>query len=248
MGRAGVPQKTIPFPRMILLLGTPLCAPRMAPDWTRTWSAMPTWPPMMTSFSITERPEPPVVADMHKVIDFRPAADTGQVEGAAIDGGVGADLDVVFENQAAELGELFVTARLGIAHVTETVAAQHGAGMHHHAVAQFGGGINRHVGIEAAVLANGHVGTDHAAGAYTCSFADCHLLADHGMLFDADPVGQPGVGMHDGAGMDCGGLRLAALQPGSDAREGESRVGRDEQRLGVAALGGELSRNHGGGV
>src|SRR5579883_1663512 len=228
MGRAGVPQKTIPFPRMILLLGTPLCAPRMAPDWTRTWSAMPTWPPMMTSFSITELPETPV--------------------GAAIDGGVGADLDVVFENQAAELGELFVTARLGIAHVTETVAAQHGAGMHHHAVAQFGGGINRHVGIEAAVLANGHVGTDHAAGAYTCSFADCHLLADHGMLFDADPVGQPGVGMHDGTGMECGGLRLAALQPGSDAREGESRVGRDEQRLGVAALGGELSRNHGGGV
>lgn len=36
MGRAGVPQKTIPFPRITFLLGMPLWAPRMAPSSMQT--------------------------------------------------------------------------------------------------------------------------------------------------------------------------------------------------------------------
>src|SRR5882724_13498043 len=60
MGRAGVPQKTTPLPRMTLLLGTPHCAPRITPSSMRTWSAMPTCPAMITSLSMTTLPEIPV--------------------------------------------------------------------------------------------------------------------------------------------------------------------------------------------
>src|SRR3954463_14233217 len=56
-GRAGVPQKTTPLPRITLLLGTPHCAPRITPSSMRTWSAMPTCPATMTFFSITTLPE-----------------------------------------------------------------------------------------------------------------------------------------------------------------------------------------------
>src|SRR5258706_2752864 len=36
IGRAGVPQKTTPFPRITFLDGMPLCAPRIAPSSMRT--------------------------------------------------------------------------------------------------------------------------------------------------------------------------------------------------------------------
>src|SRR5260370_40601351 len=36
MGRAGVPQKTMPLPRITFLVGMPLWAPRMAPASMRT--------------------------------------------------------------------------------------------------------------------------------------------------------------------------------------------------------------------
>src|SRR5208282_1857124 len=36
MGRAGVPQKTTPLPRITFLVGMPLCAPRIAPASIRT--------------------------------------------------------------------------------------------------------------------------------------------------------------------------------------------------------------------
>src|ERR1700678_1906511 len=36
MGRAGVPQKTTPLPRITFFVGMPLCAPRIAPASMRT--------------------------------------------------------------------------------------------------------------------------------------------------------------------------------------------------------------------
>ena len=44
-----------------------------------------------------------VVADVDQVVYFRTTADSGLGEGSAVDGGVGADLDVVFDNQRALL-------------------------------------------------------------------------------------------------------------------------------------------------
>lgn len=36
IGLAGVPQNTTPFPRITFLVGTPHCAPKIAPDSIRT--------------------------------------------------------------------------------------------------------------------------------------------------------------------------------------------------------------------
>src|ERR1700693_5377513 len=62
-----------------------------------------------------------VVADVYEVVDFRASANAGCIQGSAVDGGVGADLDVVFDFQAPDLRKLFVTASRLIAHVAEAV-------------------------------------------------------------------------------------------------------------------------------
>jgi hypothetical protein len=52
-----------------------------------------------------------VVTDLHLVVDLRPLAHHRVAIGAAVDGGVGADLDVVLDDDAADLGDLHVPAR-----------------------------------------------------------------------------------------------------------------------------------------
>ena len=64
-----------------------------------------------------------VVADVHQVVDLCAAADSGFVERAAVDGGVGSDLYIVFDYQPSDLWELLVAAGLGIADVAEAFTA-----------------------------------------------------------------------------------------------------------------------------
>ena len=54
-----------------------------------------------------------VVADVDEVVELCAAADAGFSERAAVDGGVGADLDVVFNDQCSLLRELRVGAGRG---------------------------------------------------------------------------------------------------------------------------------------
>jgi hypothetical protein len=48
------------------------------------------------------------MSDLHQVVDFRPATDSGFTDGAAVDGGIGADLDIVFKHHDAGLHDLVV--------------------------------------------------------------------------------------------------------------------------------------------
>ena len=74
-----------------------------------------------------------VVADLHEVVDLGALADDGVAVGAAIDRRAGADLDVVLDDDAADLRHLEVAAR---AHrEAEAVLADARAGMHDDAVA-----------------------------------------------------------------------------------------------------------------
>src|SRR4029077_20909918 len=61
-----------------------------------------------------------VVADVHEVVDLCAAADSGFVECASVDGGVGSDFYIVFYYQAPDLGELLVASGFGITNVAET--------------------------------------------------------------------------------------------------------------------------------
>src|SRR5262249_18420725 len=60
IGRAGVPQNTIPFPRRTLFEGIPAWAPRITPSPIMTWSAIPTCPPTIAFAPTLELPEIPV--------------------------------------------------------------------------------------------------------------------------------------------------------------------------------------------
>ena len=120
-GCAGKPNQRWPAgTSFITPEAAPICAP--APMWR--WPASPTWPPRATKSSITQEPETPdlgddhamaadddVVADLHEIIDLRALADDRVAIGAAVDGRAGADLDVVLDDDAADLRHLEVAAR-----------------------------------------------------------------------------------------------------------------------------------------
>ena len=74
-----------------------------------------------------------VVPDLHEIINFRAFADDRILKGAAVDGCIGADLDVVLDDDPADLRHFQVAAR---AHCeAEAVLPDAHAGMDNDAVA-----------------------------------------------------------------------------------------------------------------
>src|SRR5437879_2269722 len=74
-----------------------------------------------------------VVGDMDQVVNFRALPNHGGPQRAAVNGGIGADLDVVVDDDVPEL-EHFPVAAL-VQHVAETVRPDYRAGMDGDAVA-----------------------------------------------------------------------------------------------------------------
>src|SRR6185437_2052574 len=74
-----------------------------------------------------------VVRDVYQVVDLRAGADHRVVHAAAIDGRVGADLDVVADDAASDVRNLGVATLTR--HVAETIAAQPRPRVHTHALA-----------------------------------------------------------------------------------------------------------------
>src|SRR5262245_17206957 len=68
-----------------------------------------------------------VVGHLHEVVDLGSLADAGRLEGAAVDGGAGADLDVVAQLNVAELRHLDVPAVVEA--VAEAVGPEDGVGV-----------------------------------------------------------------------------------------------------------------------
>src|ERR1039457_6292298 len=50
-----------------------------------------------------------IVCDVDQVVDFRSLTDDGGAKRAAVDGGIGADLDIVMDDDVAELKHFAVT-------------------------------------------------------------------------------------------------------------------------------------------
>src|SRR5580698_8417207 len=97
-----------------------------------------------------------VVANVYQVVDLRPAADARLGQRAAINGRIGADLDVVLDRQRSLLRELRVSAGLRIAHVAEAVRTQHRPGVDHDAITNCGSRIKHGARIDPAVFADLH--------------------------------------------------------------------------------------------
>src|SRR5215469_12818754 len=91
-----------------------------------------------------------VVPDHDEVVELHPLFDHGVVDGTAIDGGVGADLDIGADAYRADLRHFHPRATLG--RKTETVAADHHARVQHAARADLHAPAKGHARHEAHVL------------------------------------------------------------------------------------------------
>src|SRR5215471_7930983 len=105
--------------------------------------------------------DPHIVSDLYQVVDLGAFADDGIAIGAAIDGGAGADLHVVLNDDAADLQHFAVTACSH--HIAESVLANGAAGMNDHAIPDQAIGDGS-IGTDAALAANTHVGSNRGAG------------------------------------------------------------------------------------
>ena len=73
-------------------------------------------------------PDIAVVCDLDVIVDLGATADTGLVEGRAINGRVRPDLDIVFEHHAAAMRHRRRPPR-SVRHIPKTISADHDAGL-----------------------------------------------------------------------------------------------------------------------
>ena len=125
---------------------TPLCAPSNAPAPIVTWSARPTCPPIMTPSPIVQLPEMPhwpatmqcrpivtLCAIWTRLSILVPSPMTVSPNAPRSIGAVGPDLDVVLDDDTADLRHLAMA--LGARDIAEAILPDRAAGMHDHAIA-----------------------------------------------------------------------------------------------------------------
>src|ERR1022692_940637 len=186
-----------------------------------------------------------VMPDVYQIVELRSCADHGLVQRAAVNGAVGADLDVVADDKLADLGKLVIAAVLFIAHESEAVRAQHRACMHHHTAAQRRTRIDDDACIQVTIVA------DHDALADDAARSDVRVLSHDGVRFD-DRVGVKGraVGdfrrsMDDSRGMNAGGVGPGRMEQRSGPRESQPGMGCNQQGFASGGRGRELSSDDG---
>ena len=169
-----------------------------------------------------------VVADVNEIIDFCALADASFVEGSAVDGRVGSDFDVVFEDETADLRGLLVASCLRVADVAEAFTAEDGSGLDDDAIAKMDCGIDGDVGVDAAVRSDRDIVADYCAGADGGFIFDSYVFSDYGAGADGYGVGDPG-GFRDNGGRMDGGSSLWTAEELGGSSEGEPWMRGDQQ-------------------
>ena len=119
----------------------------------------------------------------------------GRVGLGAVDAGVGADLHVVLDDDVAQLGNL-VEASLRIGHESETVGADHHAGVQD-AVRDHGAPfVDLHPGVEYGVVADGDAASEVDLRIDLTPLADAHVLLDDREVADVTLVAHLGFGRY----------------------------------------------------
>ena len=168
-----------------------------------------------------------VVPDLHEIINLRPGTDDGIRPGAAVDGAVGADLDVVLDDHPAELGHGQVSLRIqgeaeapvADAHprvddatLADQTMAQKPVGPDLGFVADHHAALNDGVGVDEAVAADFHVRADDDAGTDRSPLADPSRRIDQRRR--VPPGGEPGFGIEGPRHQRVGPVRLGRKQQG----------------------------------
>src|SRR5678810_211592 len=118
-----------------------------------------------------------VVRNLHQVIDFRTAANHRGLQGSPIDACVGANFDIVFDNDRADLWKLHVP--LAVLYKSKPVGSDDSAGVNNDVIPDLDIGIYHHARIQHASVANFHISFDDASGTHACSCTDCGARVDH---------------------------------------------------------------------
>ena len=142
-----------------------------------------------------------VVAEVDQIVDLHAALDAGFFQSAAIDGRVGADLDVIFNHEPPLLRELEIFAAVGVAHIAKAVGSKYHAGVNDDVLAQFGARINNDARINAAMGADFDASSNHRTGANPGSGANLRMRLNHHARTHRDMLAERRGGIDDRSGM-----------------------------------------------
>ena len=142
-----------------------------------------------------------VVADLDQVVELHAAADDRRVGFGAVDAGVGADFDVVLDDDVAQLGDL-VESAFGIGHESESVGTDHGPGVEDAVRPDGATFVDLHTGIERRVVADRYALSEVDLGVDLAVLADFHALLDDGKVADVALLADLGLFRDGGAVAD----------------------------------------------
>lgn len=125
-----------------------------------------------------------VVGDVGQAVDLGPRADPRRAKRPAGDAGVGIDLDIILNDDRADLGDLFIF--IIVPDKAVTVDADPAAGVEDNAPADLN------------AVVNGGRSVDHAV------IADLDVFTDIDERIDGDPLAEPGARGNDRGLMDAG--------------------------------------------
>lgn len=182
-----------------------------------------------------------VVADLDLIVELDAVCYHGVVEGAAIYGGIGTDLDVVADDDAADLRDL-EPGTVALSCEAEAVCPYHCTRVHNRTAAYYAVGIYADIGIKLRISADDRTLADDTARTDLYAFADDTSFTDKSAGRDTDAGGQ--LRFAHGSGMAAGRSTAAGIQPLGDA--GEIKVGLIGYDAGGGTIGGDLPAQNDG--
>ena len=169
-----------------------------------------------------------VVGDLDEVIDFYPSLDPGPAKGAAVDGRIRPDLDVVIDLDIADLGDLHIV--LSGSGKSEAVTPDDDAGVEDDPPADQAAAVDGHAGMKDGGLADNGIPADEDPR------VEDRLVLDARPSTDVDAGIDHGLGRNIGPGFDAGirvdspCLFFLRMEECKEPAQGDIRL-RDDQEV-----------------
>ena len=178
-----------------------------------------------------------IVSQMAKDIDLGTAADDGIIHRTVVDGGAGADFDVVADDGAAELADVMVMS-LFVCREAEALPAYDGMRAKDDTVTQDAVLVYDSPRIQLAVFAELRLLSDVAVRIDDAAVSDFRAVFDDGIRHDGDVFPDQGFGADDGSLMDAWFPFVFRAEDFDEFTEGAAGIGNDDKILRV--VGGEF--------
>ena len=150
-----------------------------------------------------------IVANLDEVVHNRTAADQGHAEFGPVNAGAGPDLDVVFDNHAADMGNLIMLIVFEV--VTKAVKANYAIGANYDAAADYAFGFNYDTLMQDRLIADLDISAHRYVIAQGCSFSDDRTGADDDKRPDGSIWSDLGTFIYFSSGVDPGRGQILRL-------------------------------------